>query len=363
MAGALALARRGLGNVWPNPAVGCVLVKDGCVVGRGWTQPSGRPHAETEALRRAGAAARGATAYVTLEPCSHQCHTSPCANALIEAGAARVVVAIPDPDPRVAGKGIARMQEAGIAVETGLMAEIARDLNRGYLNRVEAGRPMVTLKLAASLDGKIAAHNGDSRWITGEESRAVAHGLRASHDAVAIGIGTAAIDNPELTCRLPGMPVRPPVRIVFDARLQLSLSAKLVTGARDVPTWIVTLSDTVESQGRERASALRDLGVTLLPVAAAGPWRFSIAGSLQALGAQGLTRLLVEGGSKLAAAFLAEGLVDGLVMFRSPKIIGGDGIPSVAGLGLERVADAARFRVIDRREAGGDIVETFVAIG
>jgi diaminohydroxyphosphoribosylaminopyrimidine deaminase/5-amino-6-(5-phosphoribosylamino)uracil reductase len=361
MTAALALARRGLGNVWPNPAVGCVIVHDLHVVGRGWTQPGGRPHAETEALARAGDAAHGATAYITLEPCSHQGHTGPCADALAAAGVARVVIATGDPDPRVNGEGIARLQAAGMDVEVGLLGEAARALNQGFLLRVEAGRPMVTLKLALSLDGRIAAHTGDSQWITGEDARAAAHGLRANHDAVAIGLGTAAFDDPHLTCRLPGLPVRPPVRIVFDSRLQLPLTRRLIAHVDKAPTWIVTLADTVDGSAAERARMLRDLGVTLVPVVAAETGRISIAGALQALGDAGLTRLLVEGGGKLAAAFVAEGLVDRLVVFRAPIVIGGDGVAGLAALGLERVGDAPGFRLIDSRPLGSDRVDTYVA--
>jgi len=361
MAAALALARRGLGNVWPNPAVGCVLVKDGQVVGRGWTQPGGRPHAETEALARAGEAARGATAYVTLEPCNHQGQTGPCADALIAAGIVRAVVAIVDPDARVAGRGLARMADAGILVEAGLFADQALALNRGFLNRIRAGRPMVTLKLATSLDGRIAAHTGDSRWITGEEARAAAHGLRASHDAVAVGIGTAVTDNPHLSCRLPGLPVRPPVRIVFDSRLQLPLTTELVATAATIPTWLVTLEQTAESLPSERARAFDRLGVSILPVAANEIGRLSVAAALQAFGRRGLTRLLVEGGGRLAASFIAEGLVDALALFRGPQVIGGDGIPAVAALGLDKVGDAARFRRVDSRPMGSDTLETYLA--
>ena len=205
MRAAFALARRGLGNVWPNPAVGCVLVRDGRVVGRGWTQPGGRPHAETEALRRAGALARGATAYVSLEPCSHWGRTSPCADALIAAGVRRVVAALEDPDPRVSGSGIARLREAGIAVETGLGAAEAAEINAGFLTRQRLGRPLVTLKLATSLDGKIATATGESQWITGPSARAYAHKLRAEHDAIMVGTGTVLADDPQLTCRLPGL--------------------------------------------------------------------------------------------------------------------------------------------------------------
>ncbi|MDB5394519.1 MAG: riboflavin biosynthesis protein RibD [Rhodospirillales bacterium] len=359
MQAALALGSRGLGNVWPNPAVGCIIVRDGIVVGRGWTQPGGRPHAETEALARANEAARGATAYVTLEPCSHHGQTCPCADALIAAGVARVVVAIGDPDSRVSGQGLARLRDAGIIVETGLLADAASALNQGFLSRITAGRPMVTLKLAVTLDGRIAAHNGDSHWITGEDARAMAHGLRASHDAMAVGNGTAATDDPHLTCRLPGLPLRPPVRVVFDSRLQLSLTSQLIATARTVPTWIVTLTETVEQLAFERADALQDLGVGLIPVSAGESGRISIAEALQALGEAGLTRIMVEGGGKLAASFLAEGLVDALALFRGPSIIGGDGIPGVAGLGLDRVADAPQFRLTDSRNLGVDVFESY----
>ena len=360
MAAALGLARRGLGNVWPNPAVGCVLVKDGRVVGRGWTQPGGRPHAETEGLRRAGKAARGATAYVTLEPCSHHGQTGPCARALIAAGVARVVVAIADPDPRVAGQGLAALRQAGIAVEVGVMAEQAAALNRGYLIRTEVGQPMVTLKLATTLDGRIAAHTGDSHWITGEPARAAAHGLRASHDAVAVGIGTAVTDDPSLTCRLPGMPVRPPVRIVFDTRLQLPLTLGLITTAREVPTWIVTLEATLDLLPAERIETFRSLGVEIIPVVARETGRLSIASALTAFAERGLTRLLVEGGGRLAASFIDEKLVDELVIFRSGLVLGGDGIPAIAGLGLEAVADAPCFRLVDGRQIGQDRLESYV---
>src|SRR5579862_7078692 len=213
MRGALSLARRGLGNTWPNPAVGCVLVREGRVVGRGWTQPGGRPHAETEALARAGRAARGATAYVTLEPCCHHGRTPPCADALIAAGLSRVVAAIEDPDPRVAGGGLARLRAAGLDVESGLCAAEAAEINAGFLSRLRLGRPLVTLKLATSLDGRIATASGESRWITGGPARERAHLLRATHDAILVGTDTVIADNPELTCRLPGLAGHSPVRV------------------------------------------------------------------------------------------------------------------------------------------------------
>src|SRR6266705_1008472 len=214
MRAALALARRGLGRVWPNPAVGCAIVKDGRVVGRGWTQPGGRPHAETEALARAGGAAHGATAYVTLEPCCHSGRTPPCADAL-------VVAALEDPDPRVVGGGLARLRAAGIAVEAGLCAAEAAEINAGFFQRVRLGRPLVTLKLATSLDGRIATASGESRWITGPAARERAHLLRVTHDAILVGTDTVLADNPQLTCRLPGLGHRSPVRIAIDRELRI----------------------------------------------------------------------------------------------------------------------------------------------
>ncbi len=311
---ALALARRGLGNVAPNPAVGCVLVKDGVVVGRGWTRKGGRPHAETEALRRAGAAARGATAYVTLEPCAHQGETGPCCEALIEAGIARCVVAIEDPDPRVAGRGLARLGEAGIAVALGTGAAAAEALNGGFLMRVREGRPLVTLKLATTLDGRIATHTGESRWITGEPARAWAHLLRAQHDAVLIGSGTVAADDPMLDCRLPGLAHISPVRVVAAGRLALPLTARLVATAREIPTWIVMLPDAPP----ERREALEDAGVEPIEIEPDGHGYIDLAGLLAALGERGITRVLCEGGSRIAAALLRDGLVDRLVWFRAP---------------------------------------------
>src|SRR3984893_7773307 len=234
MRAALALAHRGLGTVWPNPSVGCVIVKDGRVVGRGSTQPRGRPHGETEALARAGAAARGATAYVTLEPCSYWGKTPPCADALIAAGLRRVVVALEDPDPRVAGAGIARLRAGGIGVEIGLGAAEAAEINAGFLQRVRLGRPLVTLKLATSLDGRIATAAGESRWITGPLARERGHLLRATHDAILVGTATVLADDPQLTCRLPGLVDRSPVRIVIDRQLRIPPSVRLIAEARQV---------------------------------------------------------------------------------------------------------------------------------
>ncbi|MEO0719915.1 MAG: bifunctional diaminohydroxyphosphoribosylaminopyrimidine deaminase/5-amino-6-(5-phosphoribosylamino)uracil reductase RibD, partial [Pseudomonadota bacterium] len=239
MRAALDLARRGLGRTWPNPAVGCVIVKDGELVSRGWTQPGGRPHAEVEALARAGSSAQGATVYVTLEPCAHHGVTPPCSEALVSAGVARVVTAFEDPDPRVAGRGHDLLRAAGIEVTTGLMETEARNVNAGYLMRRDKGRPFLTLKLASTLDGRIATSAGESKWITGEESRRRVHLLRASHDAILVGAGTARADDPGLDVRLPGLEMRSPVRIVADSRLSLPMESQLAQSTPQRPLWML----------------------------------------------------------------------------------------------------------------------------
>ena len=354
MRAALALALRGLGGVAPNPSVGCVIAREGVVVGRGWTQPGGRPHAETEALARAGAAASGATAYVSLEPCAHLGHTPPCAEALIAAGIARCVVAIEDPDPRVSGRGLEMLRSAGIAVETGLLADEAASLNAGFLKRILAARPLVTLKLATSLDGRIATRSGESRWITGPEARRLGHLLRYRHDAVMIGSGTALADDPELTVRLPGLETRRPLRIVVDGGLRTPLTHKLVRDANHVPTLIVTRA----GLDPLRAQVFRDCGVELLEIPPDQGENMDLPAVFQALGARGLTRVLVEGGAGLAAALLRSGLVDRLAWFRSPTLIGGDGRAAVEAFGIDRIADQARATRLSVMRIGEDVLET-----
>ena len=355
MGAALALAGRALGNAAPNPAVGCVIVRRDKVVGRGWTQPGGRPHAESEALRRAGDGARGARAYVTLEPCAHHGRTPPCAEALIAAGISRCVVALEDPDPRVAGRGLARLREAGIEVVTGPGAAAAAELNAGYLLRQREGRPLVTLKLATTLDGRIATKRGVSQWITGAPARAYAHLLRARHDAVMVGRGTAVADNPRLDVRLPGLEAAP-VRIVLDGRLRLPLTHDLVARAKTRPTWLVTRAG-VEAL---RLHAYEDAGVEIITVAEDGDGHISLRDALQALGARGLTRVLAEGGGRVAAGLLRLGLVDRAVWFHGPKVIGGDGIAAVTGFGVEALEDAPVFVPRTTARIGDDLVETYV---
>ncbi len=339
MRAALALAARRLGETWPNPAVGCVIVSaDGRVVGRGATAPGGRPHAETIALAMAGAAARGASVYVTLEPCSHVGHTPPCTTALIEAGVGRVVIGLRDPDPRVNGAGIAALGAAGIAVSEGVLRDEATDLLAGFASRIGRGRPLVTLKLATTLDGRIATRSGESQWITGEPARRAAHALRGRHDAVMVGIGTLLADDPRLTCRLPGYRARPLARIIADSHLRTRLTASVVSTIDLAPVWFLV---------HDRADAARrrvfaDLGARLFPLPRAETG-IDLAAGLQALGQAGITRLLVEGGAQLAAALLRDDLVDRLAWFHAPSVMGGDGWPAAQGFGVASLAALPRF--------------------
>lgn len=355
MAIALGLARRGLGAVWPNPAVGCVLVRDQEIVGRGWTQPGGRPHAEAEALDRAGAAARGACAYVSLEPCAHHGSTPPCAEALVAAGISRVVAAVEDPDPRVSGRGFAILREAGIEVVLGAGRAAAEEVNAGFFLRVKHGRPLVTLKLATTLDGRIATHSGESQWITDEPARARAHLMRAEHDAVMVGAGTALTDNPSLSCRLPGLAHRSPVRVVMDGRLRLPLTHELVASARQTPTWLIALP----GGDAGRRAAYSQAGVELIDVAPGEGGRPDPLHALEALAERGITRVLVEGGAQISAVLLRARLVDRLCWFHAPRVIGGDGIASAASFGVDRLADAPTFVRRSLAALGPDILETF----
>ena len=346
---AIALGSRGLGRVWPNPAVGCVIVQGGRIVGRGFTRDGGRPHAETVALAEAGAAARGATAYVSLEPCAHLGETPPCAAALAAAGVARVVSALEDPDPRVRGRGHAMLREAGIEVATGVLEAEARHVQAGFLGRIGLGRPLVTLKLAASLDGRIATSAGESRWITGPEARRAVHAMRARHDAVLIGAGTARADDPALTVRALGI-AHQPVRVVASGGLDLALDLQLGRTARAVPLWLL--------HGPGADAARRDAwaaaGARLFPVPAGASGGLDPAAMLAALGAAGLTRVFCEGGGALAAALLAAGLVDRLALFTGGLALGAEGRASLAGLGLGRLSDAPRFRLVETRALGAD---------
>lgn len=343
MAHALRIGARGLGRVWPNPAVGCVIVRDGRVLGRGWTQPGGRPHAETMALP---ADAVGATAYVTLEPCAHHGQTPPCAEALIAARVARVVTALTDPDARVAGRGHALLRAAGVQVTEGVLANEARAAHAGFLKRIARGLPYVTLKLAATLDGRVATAAGESRWITGEAARRTVHALRLSHDAVLIGSGTAIADDPDLTARDIGADHQP-VRIVLDSQLRLDPNGRLGRSARQVPVWLVHQSGAVNA-------ALQAQGVELIAVAGEAG-HLDLTAALQALAARGLTRILCEGGGRLAAALIAKRLVDEVILHCAGALIGCEGRAALGPLGLGALAQAPRLTLLSTRRLGGDV--------
>jgi diaminohydroxyphosphoribosylaminopyrimidine deaminase / 5-amino-6-(5-phosphoribosylamino)uracil reductase len=352
MALALMLGRRGLGRAWPNPAVGAVVVKDGMIVGRGWTQPGGRPHAETLALARAGPDTPGATLYVTFEPCSHHGKTPPCADAVIDAGIARVVSAMTDPNPEVSGAGHWRMAEAGIVVEVGIGADEARRVHAGHIRRVQDGRPHVTLKLALSADEKVASAGRKPVRITGAAADARVHMMRARNDAVMIGVGTALADDPLLTCRLPGM--NSPVRIVLDSALRLPLAGSLVRTARATPVWVATS----EEAPRDCEQALAAEGIEVLRVPEKAG-KLDLRAALKCLAERGITRLMVEGGPILAGALLRADLIDEAVLFRSSIVIGADGIDPLDGLPLAALTRSPRLIAMGSEMIGADTVETF----
>lgn len=352
MTHALGLAARGLGRTWPNPAVGCVIVNGTRIVGRGWTQPGGRPHAETMALTQAGPHARGATAYVTLEPCSHHGQTPPCAEALIAAGITRTVTALTDPDPRVSGRGHAKLRAAGIEVTENILAAAAAAarLNAGFLKRVTRGLPHLTLKLATTLDGRTATATGESRWITGSLARRATHALRLTHDAVLIGAGTARTDNPDLTARNLGA-AHQPVRIVLDPRLSLAPDSRLGQTARDTPVWLLhTAAAPAAARDAWTATGARLLETPETPLG-----QTDLPAALTLLATQGLTRILSEGGATLAAALIRAGLVDDLITYTAGTVIGSEGHPVLGPLNLATLAAAPRLTLQSTRQIGPDI--------
>lgn len=345
---ALDLAAEGLGEVWPNPAVGCVLVAGeggtARIVGRGRTARGGRPHAETVALAEAGAAARGATVYVTLEPCAHHGRTGPCAEALAGAGVARVVSAMEDPDPRVSGRGHRILEKAGVRVDVGVGEGEAREINAGFVSRILRGRPFVQLKLAVSADWKIAARPGAPTAITGAEAGRAVHRMRAQSDAILVGQGTWSADDPLLTCRLPGLEDRSPVRLVLDARAELPLHSKLVRTARNVPVWAVVGTDADPA----RRAELGRSGVRVIEAGTANG-RFDLPALLRQLGNEGVTRLFVEGGGRVAQSLVESGLVDELILIAAPGKLGATGVPAFgdlpAGAALSAFALARQVRL------------------
>ncbi|HEX2593362.1 MAG TPA: bifunctional diaminohydroxyphosphoribosylaminopyrimidine deaminase/5-amino-6-(5-phosphoribosylamino)uracil reductase RibD [Rhizomicrobium sp.] len=349
---ALALAQRGAGRTSPNPSVGCVVVsKEGRIVGAARSADGGRPHAETQALAQAGDRAHGATAYVTLEPCATVTATPSCADCLIEAGIARVVSGFQDPDHRTCGNGFAKLRAAGVDVKTDVLARDAERVHAGFISRVLHGRPLVTLKIAQSLDGRTASASGDSKWITGEEARRYGHLLRARNDAILIGSGTALADDPELTCRIPGLEDFSPLRVVLDTRLRLNEWSKLAQTAKDIPTLVFTTS--------EGGGALSAAGAEVLQIERDVAGRPSIDAVLKTLAQRGVNTLLVEGGASVHAAFIDGGFADRLEVFHAPLLLGGSGhnsIDALAALGLD---EAPRFVAEFRHILGRDLVESF----
>jgi diaminohydroxyphosphoribosylaminopyrimidine deaminase / 5-amino-6-(5-phosphoribosylamino)uracil reductase len=349
---ALTLGRRNLGHTWPNPAVGAVVVKDGVIIARGWTQPGGRPHAEVEALRRARKAAEGATMYVTLEPCSHHGKSPPCADAIVRAGVARVVSSMEDPNPDVAGQGHERLRGKGIVVDIGLGADVARRIHAGHTTRMTKGRPYVTLKLAVSSDGKAGLAGRKQTSITGEAARARVFQLRASNDAILVGIGTVLSDDPQLTCRLPGMFDRSPVRVVLDAGLRLPLATSVVATVRETPTWVFTsrkpsaIAEEILQQKSCKVFRVDDVD-----------GRLDLQQVLKVLAEQGITRIMVEGGPTIAASFVEANLVDEAVLFRGQKSIGSGGIDPLEGLPLDTLTGQLMSR--GSETIGSDTIEIF----
>jgi len=351
MAQAVRLAIRGLGLAWPNPAVGAVVVApSGEIVGRGWTAPGGRPHAEAIALEEAGAKAEGSTVYVTLEPCAHESvRGMACTDALLAARPARVVIGLRDPDPRTAGRGIDRLRAAGIEVIEGVLSEEAARMTLGHLRRVVDGRPAVTLKLAVGADGLLPEGHGAPVWITGDDARAHGHLLRARHDAILVGRGTVIADNPSLTCRLPGMSCRSPIRVVLDGRLRTPPDATLFEDIM-VPVWLLCAT----GMTHPKAETLHERGAEIVPVPIDDHGRIDIQDAVETLAHRGITSVLVEGGPTVARAFLDADAVDEVVVYQGREPAGSDGLTPFAGDGLDRLTESGHFTLSAARSFGLD---------
>lgn len=347
---ALRLARRGLGSTWPNPAVGALVVAGGAeIMGRGWTMSGGRPHAEKVALDAAGTAAKSATLYVTLEPCCHQGRGSPCTDAIIEAGIARVVCAIGDPDPRMAGKGFAQLKAAGIDVTVGVGEAQARQVALGHMLRITQARPVVRLKLAVGADGLVPKGEGAPVWVTGDAARAAAHLMRARSDAILVGRGTVLTDNPELTCRLPGLSDRSPVRVVLDTNLAMPMTSNLVNTIPVAPLWVLC----APSASKDREAAFTKVGTEVIRVTGSEN-HVDVNAALYALSGLGITRLLVEGGPTVLRSFLDAGATDEVAVFEGSKPAGAGGLKPFVTCGLDRLANSGDFSPGMERAVGPD---------
>lgn len=350
---ALDLSRRGLGSVSPNPAVGCVIVKNNHVIARGWTANGGRPHAETIALSRTDDS-EGSTIYVTLEPCAHHGETAPCAEALSKAKVSKVIIATGDPDPRVSGGGIKILQQAGIEVELGLMKAEADFIHQGFFQKTEKKRPLLTVKVASSKDGKISKSQGEQNWITGPVSRRRGHLYRANHDAIMVGIGTALIDDPMLDCRIYGLEEQSPLRIVLDTQLKIPLQSKLCKSARDIPLFIMTNSD-----DQEKISELKKCGAEIFHVDKNKDGKLDLDQVMKMLAGQGITRLLSEGGAKLNASLFREGLVDRLIWFKSDLTVGENGVNALYDMAINDLDQHLNISLLAEGSSGPDHWQEF----
>jgi len=352
MAAALSYGRQNLGQTFPNPSVGALVVSGGAeprIIARGVTAKGGRPHAEAEALAKAGAAAKDATIYVTLEPCVPHGRGEPCTDIIRRSGISRAVIALADPNPATSGRGIARLKEAGVAVTVGPGAAEAARAHAGHIRRMKDGRPQVILKIAVSADGKTGLKDRKPAEISCEISRAEAHMLRATSDAVMVASGTVLADDPMLNCRLPGMADRSPIRVALDGNLRIPLDTKLVKTAREIPFWIITRPDAPLEKQRE----LEEAGVEVMRVSTSGA-RIDLSEALHLLATRNITRLLVEGGPIISAELLRENLIDEAMIVQSPKKLGPDAIPALEGMQLSALLDNPRFEVIERRMLGSD---------
>jgi diaminohydroxyphosphoribosylaminopyrimidine deaminase/5-amino-6-(5-phosphoribosylamino)uracil reductase len=359
IAAALRLGRRNLGRTGTNPAVGCIIVQPGedgqVVVGRGWTAVGGRPHAEKEALKEAGSAAKGATVYVTLEPCAHEGRVKSCTQALIDARVARVVTAIADPDPRTNGQGHAALEAAGIAVTTGVLAEEAARAHSGHINRITRKRPHVTLKLAVSADGMIGTRGGERMIITGKPAFDAVQAMRTNFDAVMVGIGTVLVDDPRLTVRLDGMADRSPTRVILDATARIPLHSKLVESAKDIPLIVVVGKQANEPQ----TAALTAAGAKVISVDVASGG-IDLRQALEALVAEGFTRVFAEGGSEVASSLVSGDLIDEVVFFRAPVVVGPNGVRALGGTALSAIERSPRYRLSETAVVGADTMRRYV---
>ena len=359
MASALRLGRRNLGQTGSNPAVGCVIVQTDAdvplVVGRGATAVGGRPHAERVALVEAGDAAKGATVYVTLEPCAHKRRGGSCTSALIEAGVARVVTAMADPDPRTNGKGHAALEAAGIAVTTDVLADQAALAHSGHINLVTKGRPHVTLKLAVSADGMIGRRAGERMMITGKATFDTVQRMRTEFDVVMVGIGTVLVDDPRLTVRLPGLEGRSPARVILDAEARLPPTSRLIEDVAEAPLIVFTTNDAPS----DRVEALAAEGAEVVPVAVAGG-KLDLAAVLAALAADGHQRVLAEGGAEVASSLVSGDLLDEVVIFRAPVVVGADGVRALGGMALSAIERSPRYWLIDTAPVGEDVMRRYI---